>query len=169
MSTTDDTQATHPAPEVRENAVRAFNALGEYLTGDGWYPQRNDEKHVYRMMFEGKNGELRCYAQIRVDLEQFVFYAVTTVKVPENARAAVAEFLTRANYGMRIGNFEMDYSDGEVRYKSSLDFEGETLSPNLLKNAIYPAVQVMDRYVPGLMGVAFGGKSPKLAVAEIEG
>ena len=154
---------------VRENGLKGFEALGAWLEKDGWHPQRNDEKYLYRTLFEGTNGELRCYAQVRVDLEQFVFYAVAPVKVPENQRIAVAEFLTRANYGMRIGNFELDFSDGEVRYKSALDFEGETLSDNLLKNSIYPAVQVADRYMPGLMAVAFGGKQPSEAIAAIEG
>lgn len=154
---------------VRENGLKGFEALGKFLTQDGWHPLRNDEKYLYRCTFEGNNGEIRCYAQVRVDLEQFVFYAVSPVKVPEAQRPAVAEFVTRANYGMRIGNFEMDFGDGEVRYKSALDFEGEALSDNLLKNAIYPAVQVLDRYIPGLMAVAFGGKAPVDAIRGIEG
>jgi hypothetical protein len=104
-----------------------------------------------------------------MDYEQFLFYAIAPVKAPEMARPAVAEFITRANYGLRIGNMEMDFADGEVRYKSSLDFEGETLTAGLIKNTIYPAVQTLDRYVPGLMGVIYGGKSPIEAIADVEG
>jgi len=80
----------------------------------------------------------------------------------------VAEFLTRANYGMRIGNFELDFSDGEVRYKSSLDFEGVGLEPIMIRNAIYPAVQTMDRYFPGLIAVVAGAKSAAEAVQVVE-
>jgi hypothetical protein len=104
-----------------------------------------------------------------MDYEQFLFYAIAPVKAPETARPAVAEFITRANYGLRIGNMEMDFADGEVRYKSSLDFEGETLTAGLIKNTIYPAVQTLDRYVPGLMGVIYGAKSPAEAIADVEG
>ena len=67
-----------------------------------------------------------------------------------------------------VGNFELDFSDGEVRYKSSIDFEGEPLTPGLIKHAIYPAVQTMDRYLPGLMSVTYGSKSPSQAISEIE-
>ena len=84
-------------------------------------------------------------------------------------RSAVAEYLTRANYGLRIGNFELDYADGEVRYKSSLDFEGQTLTAELIRNAIYPAVHTMDRYLPGLLRVTFGGATPHEAIEEVEG
>ncbi|MBP8974021.1 MAG: YbjN domain-containing protein, partial [Anaerolineae bacterium] len=83
-------------------------------------------------------------------------------------RPAVAEFLTRANFGLRIGNFELDYHDGEVRYKTSLDFEDEKLTPALIRNAVYPAVTTMDRYLPGLMKVVYGGRTPYEAIEEIE-
>ena len=150
------------------NGWRAFATLGQFLKDDGWYPQQLEDKTIYRVYFSGDNGELRCYAQVRVDLEQFIFYVIAPVKAPEAIRPLVAEYITRANYGLRIGNFELDYSDGEIRYKSSLDFEKETLAPDLIKNAIYPAVHTMDHYLPGLFAVMYGNKNPTEAIREIE-
>ncbi|MEX1021439.1 MAG: YbjN domain-containing protein [Litorilinea sp.] len=151
-----------------ENGLRGFEAVGQFLEADGWHPQRIEDNYVYRVYFAGQNGELACFAQLRVDLEQLLFYVVMPVRTPAERRAPMAEFITRANYGLRIGNFEMDFEDGEVRYKSSVDFEGETLSNNLMRGVIYPAVQTMDRYLPGLLSVIYGGKTPAEAVAEIE-
>lgn len=159
-----------PVPdEAKPNALNAFQTMMAFLEEDGWYPQRIEDKFVCRMSFNGDHARIVCFAQIRTDLEQFFFYAVAPVKIPETARPAVAEFLTRANYGLRIGNFELDFSDGEVRYKSALDFESETLTPQWIKNAIYPAVNTLDRYMPGLLAVAYGSKSPAEAIQEIEG
>ncbi len=155
--------------DIKENNSRqAFTNLGQFLEADGWHPKQLEGKHIYRMGFSGKNGELTCYAQIRPDLQQFIFYAIVPVKVEEAARLKVAEFITRVNYGVRIGNFEMDFNDGEIRYKSSLDFEGETLTPKLIKNTLYPAVMTTDEYLPGLMSVMYGEKSPQEAVEQIE-
>jgi len=150
------------------NGWRAFATLSQFLKDDGWYPQQLDEKTIHRVYFAGANGELRCYAQVRVDLEQFLFYVIAPVKAPENMRALVAEYIARANYGLRIGNFEMDYTDGEVRFKSGLDFEGEHLTPAFIKNAMYPAVHTMDFYLPGLLGVMYGNKTPLEAIRSIE-
>ncbi len=155
--------------DIKENALRAFETLGEFLEEDEWYPQRMEDRYIYRMGFSGANGQFACYAQIRVDLEQFLFYVMAPVKVPEDRRMLCAEFITWANYGLRIGNFEMDLQDGEVRYKSSLDFQDEPLTENLIKFAIYPAVQTVDRYLPGLMKVIYGAATPHAAVKEIEG
>ncbi len=168
----DDGAASQPGaqpPADNPNGREAFETLRVFLESDGWYPQPLEDKTIYRAAFDGKNGELRCYAQVRVELEQFLFYAVAPVKVPEEARSDVAEYLTRANYGLRIGNFELDYRDGEVRYKSSLDFEGQKLTNNLIRNTIYPAVQTMDRYLKGLLSVMFGGRTPLEAIEEVEG
>lgn len=153
---------------VHENSKTAFETLGHYLEEDEWHPQRLDDKFVYRMGFSGKNGQVACYAQIRMELQQFLFYVMAPVKAPEGQRSQVAEFITRTNYGLRIGNFEMDFQDGEVRYKSSLDFEGSTLTPEWIQQAVYPAVQTMDRYLPGLMKVIYGSQSPLEAIEEIE-
>lgn len=151
-----------------ENSLRAFATLGQFLEDDNWHPQQLEDRYIYRMGFAGENGTTACFAQIRVDLDQVLFYVLAPIKAPEAARPAVAEYITRANYGMRIGNFEMDYRDGEVRYKSSLDFEEATLSAPLIEHAIYPAVHTMDRYLPGLMAVIYGNKPPAEAIAEIE-
>lgn len=158
----------HIGSEV-QNGQQAFATLGTFLDEDGWYPQQIEDRPIYKVGFSGKNGRYACFAQVRLDLEQFIFYVMAPNKVPEAHCAAVAEFITRANYGLRIGNFEMDYRDGEVRYKCSLDFEDALLTPALIRNAIYPAVQTMDRYYPGLMAVIYGGQTPEAAIQTIEG
>jgi len=148
--------------------AHAFVVLGEFLEADGWHPQQMGEKTFYRVGFSGQSAQVNGFAQVRTDLEQLVFYVMAPVKAPEETRQAVAEYITRANYGLRIGNFEMDFSDGEVRYKGSLDFEDVGLSPELIRHAIYPAVQTMDRYLPGLMRVIYGDASPEETINEIE-
>ncbi|MCL4872186.1 MAG: YbjN domain-containing protein [Anaerolineae bacterium] len=150
------------------NGRQGFITLGQFLTDDGWHPQPVEGHTAYHTYFRGRNGETHCFARVRSDLEQVMFYVMCPVKAPESAFASTIEFITRANYGLRIGNFEFDYSDGEIRYKSSLDFEKIELTPQMIKNMIYPAVSTMDRYLPGLMGVMYGGKSAEEAIAEIE-
>lgn len=169
---TADPSTTEPG-EVQaspgiDNGLRGFEVVGAFLEEDDWHPQRLEDRTIYRVYFSGNNGDLRCYAQVRTDLEQFLFYVIAPIKAPEPERPVVAEYLTRANYGLRIGNFEMDYSDGEIRYKSSLDFEGVELNPALIKNTVYPAVHTMDYYLPGLLSVMYGHQEPAEAIKDIE-
>lgn len=148
---------------------RILDAVSCFLAEDGWPNSLIEERSVYQTDFEGKNGQFTCYAQERAEQEQLVFYSIFPVHAPENKRTEVAEFITRANYGMIIGNFEEDFTDGEIRYKTSIDVEGvETLEP-LITHMIYANVLTMDRYLPGLMRVIYAGVAPVDAVEEIEG
>ena len=142
--------------------------LSDFLEEDEWKPRRMENKYSFIMNYTGENGDYRCYTILRVELEEFLFYIVAPVRVPSEDRPAVAEYVNRANYGLRIGNFELDYADGEVRFKSSINFEGETLTKGILRNAIYPAIHTLDRYLPGLLRVSFGGTTPVEAIEEIE-
>jgi hypothetical protein len=149
------------------NGLQGFVTLGRFLEAEGWHPRQLEDAPIYQMSFAGEHGPITCYAQVRVEEEILLCYAVAPVQVEEAARPAVAEFITRANYGLWIGNFEMDWDDGEVRYKSSLDFEGVVLTGELIRNAISPAVQMMVCYLPGLLGV-MDGKPPAQALSEVD-
>jgi len=69
---------------------------------------------------------------------------------------------------MIIGNFELDFVDGEIRYKTSIDVQGDFLSFELIKQLVYANVMMMDEYLPGIMSVIDGDVSPLDAIAQIE-
>ena len=47
------------------------------------------------------------------------------ISVPAERRSVVAEFLTRINWGIKAGAFQMDWSDGELRFLRVCWVEGE--------------------------------------------
>jgi hypothetical protein len=140
----------------------------DFLQEDGWPFTPVEGQTALRTAFQGENGQWTCYALALEEQRQFVFYSVCPVNASEEKRPAMAEFLTRANYGLFVGNFEMDWSDGEIRYKTGIDVEGDRLSQALVQQMVYANVVSMDRYLPGIMKVLYGHLSPAEAVAELE-
>ena len=69
---------------------------------------------------------------------------------------------------MIMGNFEFDFTIGEIRYKTSIDVEGDNLSFALVKQMVYANVMMMDEYLPGIIAVVEGKLSPQEAIALIE-
>jgi hypothetical protein len=64
----------------------------------------------------------------------------------------------------------MDYADGEIRFKVSVDFEGGTLTPIMIRNMISYCAITVNRYYGSLMGVLFGNLDPaEAAMAAEEG
>jgi hypothetical protein len=142
-------------------------AVGAFLYADRWAHEAMPGQPVHRVFYQGDHGRLICFAQARDEENQFVFYSYCPETVPEAKRPAMAEFLTRANYGLVLGNFEMDYADGEVRFKTSIDVEGSVLSAELVKPVIYANVLTMDRYLPGVLAVIQTDTPPSEALAAV--
>ncbi|MFB2892901.1 YbjN domain-containing protein [Aerosakkonemataceae cyanobacterium BLCC-F50] len=145
-----------------------FAEMVNFFQEDEWPFYQIEGQPVLQMLFQGDNGKWTCFARAREPQQQMVFYSIFPVNVPENKRLAVAEFITRANYGMIIGNFELDFTDGEIRYKTSIDVEGDRLSFALIKRLVYANVTMMDEYLPGIMSVIYGEAEAGEAIAKIE-
>ena len=107
---------------------------------------------------EGKITDLRFY--IIVGDETVTCYHTAPIKAPLEQRTAISEFITRANYGLTNGNFEMDFSDGELRYKTTIS------QHDLLRNdaAAFRSMRVLmmlgpsmwQRYGDNLAALLFG-------------
>lgn len=143
-----------------------LDLVGQYLDADDWHYERDDE-NVIRMGFAGENGRWTVFARALEEKQQILFYSLCPLNAAEARRPAMAEFLTRANYGMVIGNFEMDYSDGEIRYKTSIDVENSPTTTALVKPLLYANCLMMDRYLPGITQVIAGGE-PAAAIQAVE-
>jgi hypothetical protein len=146
-----------------------FDIALEFFRQDDWPIRPLEGQTSASVNFGGRNGQWTCYLRVIEDKYVVLFYSMCPVKAPPEKRPILADFLTRANYGLYLGNFEMDYNDGEVRFKTSLDVEGDHLTNALMKRLTYNNVTVMDRYLPGIFSVIYGGASPTEAIAQVEG
>ena len=145
-----------------------FDAMVDFFKTDDWPYIQLADRPVLSMNFDGKNAKWTCFAQAREEQRQFIFYSVCPVNAPAEKRPALAEFITRANYGLIIGNFELDFEDGEIRYKTSLDAEDLALNATVFKNLVYANVSMMDQYLPGIMSILYSEISPREMIDQIE-
>lgn len=145
-----------------------FEQIVNFFTQDDWEYKKIKGEPTLLLAFQGKNGTWTCYAKAREQQQQFAFYSICPVNAPEKKYLTVAEFIARANSGMIIGNFELDFTDGEIRYKTSIDVEGASLTFPQIKSLVYTNVTMMDEYLPGIKSVIENDVEPKDAIAQIE-
>ena len=68
--------------------------------------------------------------------------------------AKVAEYITRANYGIVNGNFELDYSTGQVRYKVYTYCKGlKTIPEEMVEKSILTPARALEFYGNGLVAM----------------
>jgi hypothetical protein len=132
----------------------------------GWEPQDGRTPRSYFVDFGEPHVPVSSALAAITENEQFVFYLIFGVSAAPDVRDEAARFITRANYGLTIGGFELDYDDGQLQFRSSVDFEGVGLSEKLIANVILPATSAVDRFAEGLMDVLAGRKDAEEAIAE---
>jgi hypothetical protein len=88
--------------------------------------------------------------------------------VSAERRAAVAEYLNRATWRLYFGNFEMDWADGQVCFRTTVILAPTGASEGALEHLVWGNHYLMKRYLPGLLAVALANADPKQAVALAE-
>lgn len=130
---------------------------------------RNSRNDVFLCNFAANNGNYRVLVGSEEKDHYVVIYVTSNISIHPEMRPAITEFITRANYAMRTGCFEMDLNDGEFRFRTSIVTPGTELSMAVFEKVFYTAISTIDRYVPGVLRIMYGNISPKEMIAEIEG
>lgn len=99
--------------------------------------------------------------------DNFSTLAQIPLTAGEDTRLAVAEYLTRVNFNMRNGNFELNMADGEIRFKTYVHVGSSELDMNASRLAITLPFAMFNRFGDGLLDVLFGFKSPREAFEAI--
>ncbi len=146
----------------------ALEVFAEFFRQNAWPFQRVEGQETLQLSFQGASEVWRCYAHVRQEGTQCAFYSVLPEQVPLEKRAGAAEYITRANYGLIVGNFEMSWDTGEIRFKTSLDFEDDRLSLALVHQLVESNVSLMDMYLPGLQAVLSDELTPEQAITQFE-
>jgi hypothetical protein len=130
----------------------------------GWRFAEDPAQPILLMCGGGKHGSYFCVLHVLPEHPLIHFASYVQCRVPEEKRAAIAEFLTRANAGLWLGNFELDFSDGEIRYKTSLHIGDGLLTADMLSAVLGANLGTIDRFLPGIMSVFWNDVSPEDAM-----
>ncbi len=147
---------------------RLYDALVMFLQEDEWKFTPMAGETAALMTFNCENASYLCYARVREEQEQIMFYTIYPLRAPAERRAEVAEFVARVNYGLALGNMELDVGDGEVRFKMSADVGVAQFSLPLLRSLMQTGIATADRYYPGYTALLYSDITPAQAVARIE-
>jgi hypothetical protein len=111
----------------------------------------------------GPLGVWKFYAQV-VDAQKVILlFSVCPLRVPRERRSEASLFLTHANHGLVAGNFELDFDDGEIRYKTVLQSHDGGIDRATLRSAVRANGLAMETYLPGI-GAVITGTSARIAL-----
>jgi hypothetical protein len=149
-----------PSPPAQSDRAPLLPIVLEAMERIEWKPEDVDDTTIF----------------IRVRAHRFLFtlgvcvddatrtvacYGHLPVHVDSGQRLKVAEAIVRINQGLHIGCFDLDFDDGEVRFRVGCDVEGGALTHHMALTMFGAVSGAIDRYGPALMSVIFGQVSPE--------
>ena len=150
---------------MRHSSVSAFDAVLEYLESEELVFAVVEPGRAVAIELDDEEATWSCTAIWDDEDETLFFYGACGV-VPPARLAAAAEYITRANSGLSVGNLEMDYDDGEVCVKTSADLTDLEVVTALIDHLLGANVVAVAAFAPGLLEV-IEGRDPAEAYASV--
>lgn len=148
------------------------DSIREFLEKDDWHFSFDSDKGVFRFGVSVGNKLKNVSCRILVHDDCYTVYAVSPIGPDEDNKKMMnnmSEFICRANFGLRNGNFEMDFRDGEIRFKTFVNC-GNDIKPasEIIKESIYTPVAMFDKYGSGITDIIFQDVAAAKAVTKCE-
>lgn len=141
-----------------------YEAMIDYLRVNEFQYIQDDQNEMITFGVRGREERWQVLIDVHQARSQIMVYSMLNRRCPRLRRHAMSEFLTRVNWGLILGNFELDLEDGEIRFKTSLDVDGHTLPEGLIRPLLVANLSTMNHYMPGLMDVMAGLGEPQAAL-----
>jgi hypothetical protein len=126
------------------------------------------EDQAIRTDLRGEVAVYRIVARVEAEAELFQVFGYSPLRIPEGCRLAIAEAVTRANYGLRIGKFELDLDDGELRFQAAQILVYESVGEEVIDRMIGTAISMLDMYLPSFLSVIYANELPQDAIRRVE-
>lgn len=156
---------------MRDTSEAIREAVKNYFEGEGFKFRGFDENSIARTGFGVKAKFRSVELFLHAQPDRLQVRAMVPLRADEENISKVAEFLFRANYGMKSGGFDLDFDDGEISFRTEIYCGDEVDAPTneQVEHAVDTCVFMVQRYGDGLAKVVYGMMSPKDAISEIEG
>ncbi|MGI6357702.1 MAG: YbjN domain-containing protein [Bacillota bacterium] len=123
----------------------------EYLDNERWSYHADRERSLVFFDVAGEKGTMSCAIVVDEGLRCLTFLIQLGVTVPGIKRLRMSDFITRVNYALLLGCFELNVDSGDMRFRVSLPLADAELSRQQLRDIIATGIYTVDRYYPGVM------------------
>lgn len=162
-ATTSDSRNTSSSMNIIASVLREEHYRFERVTSNSG----RDRIKLSFVLDKGRTLSLKINDSDNVIIFLSTIYGRTSPAV----RDSLSELITRANYGLRVGQFLMDFRDGEILYQSELPVLNTPIGElaHFVRPLLMANIQTHQRYLPALEAVVDEQKSAWEAIQVVEG
>lgn len=150
-----------------EDEMSLHSAMLAAIADAGWRTSEVEDS-VAVVELRGDHAIYTCRYFTPAEPKIVVCCTRAPLVVPEAARRKTMEFITRANFGLLLGSFEMNLEQGALFFRASCQVDDGTLTTQMVTTLASVGVWAFDRYYPHLMEVVYGKRSAADAIQRAE-
>lgn len=162
--------ATSAAKEKAEEVTpvaRLQARVKDYLDSQGWsYSITSRGDYSFGITIDCDLQ--RCDLEIVCIDQGIQTFAQAPITIPSERRHAMAELVTRANYGLVDGAFEFDFDTGAIQYSTFLFDTNDTLPLEAVEHSVDTPFLMLKKYGNAIVKTANGIGTPRENVEEAE-
>lgn len=134
-----------------------YSTIASFLD-DASIPYVGEADALIVTEISGDHGSWRTFIQITDEPENrfVVIHAQFPAGIPLGSRAKLSERLTRINYDLTLGNFEVGMDDGELLFKTAIDLADGVLTRQMFWRMYDRNRQVMNQHFAEIAELALG-------------
>lgn len=129
----------------------------KYLTNNNWtFSISENDKSLIFFSLSTDKGKYQCVVDVNENDKKIIFYSIYPFIVPNNFKNKLAVILTRINSNLFLGNFELDFDDGEIRFKTSIIYEDTKVTTKMIDHLIKANIfsidtnfEIIDSFISG--------------------
>ena len=152
---------------TQDDIARRLDILEEGLEACGLKVERRRDAAV---QLHVNTADTCIFYTLALDADRdwLISLGVNAARVPESRRPVVAEFVARINQNYIVGGFDLDFADGELRYRIGHVLGDEDPPYPLVERFVGYTVSAWNRWHVALMSVAYGAVTPEAAIARMQ-
>lgn len=137
-------------------------AIRQYFNEKEYTYNFDEGRGMFRLGFVINNSMVKSIdVKMIVRREDFILIATLPIGPNKERIPLISEYLTRANWGMSSGGFELDYDDGQINYKVGFMCD-EGSAETCLERAFCVMLHSIEVYGDGIVNLSVGiSNNPK--------
>ena len=145
-----------------------YSSIRNAFDSAGWAYAEVAEREVIRAGFEAHHTRVDLHVQAFDRLSTVSVVSESTNKTADPAkRERLAELIMRVNQTLTVGNFEMNWENGQLMFRLSNIFSAPEGDHSIIQGLIHNTVSEMDRIAP-LESMIFSSDGPALASLDLK-
>lgn len=141
--------------------MTVFERISEHLENatEEFYVREDNEALMFSCKSEMIEELIKC--TIFVDEDSFVVVMEVPFACDMDCLDEMAKFLIQVNCGMWMGNFDLDFDDGEITFRCFMNAMDVLPSDETIATAIMSAVRAIELNVEDMRKVACGAATAR--------